>query len=387
MKTTITKNIRTIAVAALTALVFTAMPSQAKKPIKIGAIISKTGPAAFLGEPQDITLKHYVAEINKAGGVLGRPLELIIYDDTTSANKARTFATRLVEDDGVVAAIGASTTGGTLALAPVFEEAKIPLISLAAGIAIVEPARPYVFKTPHTDRMVCGKIISTFKARGFDKIALITGTGGVGKSMRKECTAAAAAQSIAIIADETFNPKDVDMTPQITKIKNTKGVDAIFVGGFGQSLAVVTRNFGQLGVKIPQYHSHGSASKTFIKLAGKASEGVHVSGPLLVVANILPASDPLKAAAVKYTNTFRKLTGKPVSTFGGYSYDALFLIVNAIKKAGSAKPSAIRDAIETTKNLPGVTGMFTMSPKDHLGIGANSLYMVSIKNGDWVLSK
>lgn len=364
-----------------------ALPTFAQNPIKIGAIISKTGPAAFLGEPQDATLKYYVGEINKAGGVLGRPIELTIYDDASDANSTRTFATRLIEDDKVVAAMGASTTGGTLAIAPVFDDAKIPLISLAAGIEIIQPVRPFVFKTPHDDRMVCSKIVTDMKARGYKNIALMTGTDGVGKSMRKECTDAATSQGIKVVADETFNPKDIDMTPQLTKIKNTKGVEAVFVGGFGQPLAVVTRNYGQLGLGLPQYHANGSASKVYIQLAGPASEGVRLPGPLLVVADKLADSDPMKPAAIAYTNAYKKVTGKDVSTFGGYSYDALMLIVSAIKRAGSTDPVAIRNAIENTKNYAGVTGMFNMSPTDHMGLDRSSLYMVDVKNGDWALVK
>ena len=359
----------------------------ADEAIRIGAIISKTGPAGFLGEPQEITLKHYVEQINKNGGVLGRPIKLIIYDDASDPNNARTFATRLIESDEVVATIGTSTTGGTLAMMQLFEDAKIPLISLAAGIEIVEPVRPYIFKTPHTDRMVCAKIIADMKARRFSRIALINGTDGVGRSMRKECTSFAQAHGLTIVVDESFHPKDVDMTPQLTKIKNTERLDAVFVGGFGQPLSIVTRNYSQLGVKASQYHSHGSASKAYIELAGPASEGVRLPGPLLLIADQLPAEDPLKSAATAYAKTMRELTGKDASTFGGYSYDALLLITDAIKRAGSAKPGAIRDALEMTKNLPGVTGLFTMSAKDHLGINENSLYMVDVKDGKWARAK
>lgn len=360
----------------------------AADPIKIGAVISRTGPAAFLGEPQEITLKFYVNEINKAGGVLGRPLELIVYDDASEANASRTFAARMIEDDKVVAAIGASTTGGTLAIAPVFNEAKVPLISLAAGIEIVQPVRPYVFKTPHDDRMVCSKIAADMKARGYKSIALMTGTDGAGKSMRKECTAAVTTQGIKVVADETFNAKDIDMTPQLTKIKNTKGVEAVFVGGFGQPLAVVTRNYAQLGIPFPQYHAHGSASKEYIQLAGSASEGVRVVGPLLTVADKLGAADPARATPVAYAEAYKKFSGgKDASSFGGYSYDALMLVVGAIKRAGSSNPAAIRDALESTRSYRGVSGSFNLSPTDHNGLDNSSLYMVDIKNGDWSLGK
>ena len=377
----------TLIAATLFAACCTVVSAYAQQPIKIGAIISKTGPAAFLGEPQEATLNGFVKELNANGGVLGRPVELIIYDDATNANSARTFATRLIEDDKVVAAIGTSTTGGTLAIMSVSEAAKVPPVSLAAAIATVEPVKPYIFKTPHTDRLVCKKSIGHMKAQGYKNIALVTGTDGVGKSMRHECAAAAKAEGIRIIADETFNPKDVDMSPQLTRIKNTKGVDAVFVGGFGQSLAVVARNYRQLGLPFPQYHSHGSASKTFIELSEGGAEGALVTGPLLVVGDKLPQNSPLRPAVVKSAKAFTEMTGKPVSTFGGYSYDAILLITEAIKRAGSDKPKAIRDALEATKNLPGVTGMFNMSPTDHLGITADSLYMVRVKNGDWALAE
>jgi len=374
-----------VAAAAMLLGAFAVSPSQAQEPIRIGAIVSKTGPAAFLGEPEELTLRHYTEKLNAEGGLLGRPVELVLYDDASDPNTGRTLATRLVEDDGIVAAIATSTTGGTLALAPVFENAEIPVVSLAAGIGIVEPVRPYVFKTPHTDRMVCAKVISDMKSRGFKGIALITGTDGVGKSMRQECSDAAAAQSIEVLADESFNPKDVDMTPQLTKIKNTEGVEAVFIGGFGQSLSVVTRNYRQLGITIPQYQNHGAASKSFIELSGKASEGVLVPGPLLLIAGQLSDDNPLKKVATEYSAAYTELTGQEVSTFGGYAYDALLLIADAIRRANSDDPAAIRDALEATKDLPGVTGMFNMSASDHLGIDQNSLYMVEIKDGDWEL--
>src|ERR1700754_3112062 len=124
-------------------------PAIAQGTVKIGSVLSATGPASFLGEPEDKTLRMYVDKINAAGGVTGKKIELVVYDDGGDANKARTFATRLIEDDKVVAIVGGSTTGSTLAMMPVFEDAQIPFISLAGGIEVVEPVRKYVFKTPH----------------------------------------------------------------------------------------------------------------------------------------------------------------------------------------------------------------------------------------------
>ncbi|MGB9395893.1 MAG: ABC transporter substrate-binding protein, partial [Pseudolabrys sp.] len=128
--------------------------------IKIGSVLSVSGPASFLGDPEKRTLEIYVDEINAKGGVNGQKLQLIVYDDGGSADNARTFASRLVEEDKIVAMVGGSTTGSTLAMIPVFEEAKIPFISLAGAIQIIQPVRSWVFKTPHTDKMACEKIFA-----------------------------------------------------------------------------------------------------------------------------------------------------------------------------------------------------------------------------------
>jgi branched-chain amino acid transport system substrate-binding protein len=371
-----------VAAAAVTGLAGTVL---AADPIKIGSVLSATGPAAFLGDPEKRTLELYVKRINDAGGVLGRPLELVLYDDGGDANKARTFATRLIEDDEVVAMVGGTTTGTTMAMIPVFEEAAVPFISLAGAIEIVQPVREYVFKTPHTDRMACEKIFADVKARGFTKIGLISGTDGFGKSMRAQCLEVVGGFGIEVVADESYGPTDSDMTPQLTKIKNTAGVEAVVNPGFGQGPAIVTRNYAQLGIGLPLYQSHGVASKSFIELAGPAAEGVRLPSPALAVAEKLPDTDQQKAVVVEYKALYEKETGQPVSTFGGYAYDGLHLLVAAIEKAGSAEPDAIRDALEATAGFVGTSGIFTLSPNDHLGLKVDSFRMLEIKDGDWTL--
>ena len=241
---------------------------QASAQIKIGSVLSVTGPASFLGDPEKKTLEIYVDEINAKGGVSGQKLQLIVYDDAGNANNARTFATRLVEEDKVVAMVGGSTTGTSLAMIPVFEDAKIPFLSLAGGIQIIEPVHKWVFKTPHTDRMACEKIFADLKHRNLTTIALISGTDAFGKSMRDQCVAVAPKAGITIAAEESYGPRDSDMTPQLTNIRNKAGVQAVVNTGFGQGPAIVTRNYSQLGIKLPLYQSHGVASKQFIELAG-----------------------------------------------------------------------------------------------------------------------
>ena len=221
--------------------------------IKIGAVLSVTGPASYLGDPEKKTLEMYVDTINAKGGVNGQKLQLVIYDDGGDANNARTFATRLVEEDKIAAMVGGTTTGTTLAMMPVFEEAQIPFISLAGAVQIVEPVRKWVFKTPHTDRMACEKIFADLRHRKLTAIAIISGTGGFGKSMRDECHNVAGQYGIQIIHDETYGPRDSDMTPQLTNIKNTAGVQAVVNTGFGQGPAIVTRNYRQLGITLPFY--------------------------------------------------------------------------------------------------------------------------------------
>lgn len=357
----------------------------AAEPVKVGSVVSATGPAAFLGDPEAKTLKLYVEELNKKGGLLGRPVELVLYDDGGDANKARTFATRLVEDDKVIAMVGGTTTGTTMAMIPVFEDAKIPFISLAGAIEIVEPVRAFVFKTPHTDKTACQKIFEDMKAKGITKIGMISGTDGFGKSMRAQCLKVIGGYGITVLVDENYGATDSDMTPQLNKIKNTAGIQAVLNPGFGQGPAIVTRNYAQLGITLPLYESHGVASKSYVDLAGPAAEGVRLPAPALLVVDKLPDSDRQKAIGAAYKASYEKATGQSVSTFGGYAFDGIQLLVNAIDKSKSTDPQKIRDAIEGTKDYVGVTGIYTMSATDHLGLGTDSFRMLLIKGGDWVM--
>jgi branched-chain amino acid transport system substrate-binding protein len=357
----------------------------AAQDIRIGSVLSVTGPASFLGAPEEKTLRLYVGRINGEGGVLGRKIALTIYDDGGDPNKARTFATRLVEQDKVTAMVGGTTTGASLAMAPVFEDAKIPFISLAGAVEIIEPVRPYVFKTPHTDRMACEKIFGGLKARGLTKIGMISGTGAFGKSMRQQCRKVAGRYGISILADESYGARDSDMTPQLTNIKNKPGIEAVVNPGFGQGPAIVTRNYRQLGITVPLYESHGVASKSYIKLAGPAAEGVRLPAAALLVAEQLPANDPQRPVVVAYKRAFEKATGEPVSTFGGHAYDGLFILVGAIKRAGGTDPQKVRDEIEKTRHFIGTGGVFNMSPSDHLGLNLSAFRMIEIRNGDWHL--
>lgn len=367
-----------------TALVALALPAMAE--IKIGASISATGPAAFLGDPELKTLEMLVEDLNAKGGINGEEVVLVAYDDNGDPNKARTFATRLVEDDEVVAIIGGTTTGTTMSILAVAEDAEIPFISLAGAIDIINPVKPFTFKTPHTDRMACQKIFEDMQKAGISKIGMISGTDGFGASMQAQCKEVAPDYAIEILADETYDPKDADMTAQLTKIKGTEGVQAILNPGFGQGPSIVTRNVKQLAIDLPFYQSHGVASDGFIELAGAdAAEGVRLPGTALLVADLLAEDDPQKPVVAAYKAMYEEKTGTPVGTFGGYAHDALLIMTDAITRAGSAEPAAIRDAIEATSGLAGTTGIYTFTPEDHLGLDLSAFRMLEIQGGKWTL--
>jgi branched-chain amino acid transport system substrate-binding protein len=259
-------------------------------------------------------------------------------------------------------------------------------VSLAGAIEIIDPVKHWVFKTPHTDRMACSKIFDDMKKRSITKIGLISSTDGFGASMRNQCLAVVNEYGIQIVADEKYGPQDADMTPQLTNIRGKEGVQAILNPGFGQGAAVVTRNVTQLAMGIPLYQSHGVASQGYIDLAGiPATEGVRLPGTALLVSDLLPDNDPQKPVVKAYKTLFEGATNTPVGTFGGYAHNALRIVADAVKRAGSTEPEAIRDAIEKTSGLVGTTGTVTMSPKDHLGFDLSAFKMLEIRKGHWTI--
>lgn len=373
--------------AAGVALTLGALSAFAAEPIKIGSVLSVTGPAAFLGDPELKTLQMYVDELNKKGGVIGRPLQLVHYDDGSDASKANGFVKRLIEDDNVDVLVGGTTTGSTMSMVPVVEKANIPFISLAGAVVIIEPVKKWVFKMPHTDRMAAEKVFEDMKKRGISKVALLSETSGFGNSGKKETEGVAAKYGITLVANESYGPKDTDMSPQLTKIRTSAGVQAVFVFGLGQGPAIVTKNYKQLGMDLPLYHAHGVASDEFIKLAGPAAEGVRLPAAGLLVADKLAANDPQKAVAQAYSKAYTAQWKSDVSTFGGHAYDGLMVAVDAIKRANSTDKAKVRDAIEATKGYVGTGGVVNMSATDHMGLDLSAFRMLEIKGGDWTLAK
>ncbi|MBI2236678.1 MAG: ABC transporter substrate-binding protein [Magnetospirillum sp.] len=377
-----------VGVAATALGAVSAMAAEPAKlgPIKIGAVLSVTGPASLLGDPEAKVLKRYIEQFNKEGGVLGRTIELALYDDEGKSDKTTTYVKRLIENDKVDLIIGPTLTGNTMAAIPLAEQAQVPMISIAGGGVIVDPVKKWVFKTPHTDRMATEKVFIDMKKRGISNVALLYGTDGYGKSASAATKAIASSYGMTIVADEVYDPADVDMTAQITKIKNTPNVQAVFNLGFGRSAAVATKNYRQLGMALPYYESHGVNSKAFIDMAGlEATNGVRLPASALLVAEQLPAIDPQRAVTILFKSDTETAFKAEVSTYGGHAYDALQIALTAIQRAGGTDKEKVRQNIEATRGYVGTSGIVNMSATDHLGLDLSSLRMIEIQNGQWKL--
>jgi branched-chain amino acid transport system substrate-binding protein len=351
--------------------------------IRIGGLFAVTGPAAFIGDPAKKTLEMLVNETNRKGGINGMKVETVIYDTGGDPTKAVQLATRLIKDDKVNVIVGPSTTGESMAVIPLVEKARIPMISSAAGGKIVDPVKQWVFKTAASDHIAVEKLLNYVQSKNQKRIALLTVSDGFGTSGREQLKAYAAKQGFTIVADEVFAPKDTDMTPQLTKIRSIKP-DAIIAWALNPGMAIIAKGVKQLDIKIPLYMSHGTSTNKFIELAGEAADGVvHPAGKMAIY-DSLPKSDPQAKLLKEYYVEYKKLYGEEATTFGGFAYDAFRLIASAVEK-GDTTPEQIRNGIEQARNLPSVSGIFTMTPKDHNGLDLSSLVMVKIVKGKWTI--
>lgn len=375
----------------------------AKEPYKIGAVFSVTGAASFLGEPERNTAKMLEDWVNSAGGIKGHPLQIIIEDTKSDESQAVLSVRKLLEKERVMAIVGPSTTGESMAVVPIMEKAQTPLISCAAALSIVTPKEEmerilkaptfempkkqnkWIFKTPQTDTSAVEAIYDHMKKKGISKIAIITVTAGFGDTGRQELKRVAPAYGIKIVADERYGPKDSDMTAQLTKIKGTEA-QALVNWSVGPPQVIVTKNWKQLDMKIPLYQSHGFGSKRNIELAGGAAEGVLCPLGRLVAAEKIKEGHPQKALLLKYKTEYEKRFKAEVSTFGGHAYDAIMMLVDALKAVGPNK-GKIRDFLENNiKNWPGTGGIFNMSPQDHTGLKKDAFEMIVVRGGDWAFA-
>ncbi|MCK5485443.1 MAG: ABC transporter substrate-binding protein [Desulfobacterales bacterium] len=359
---------------------------------KIGAVFAVTGRASFLGDPEKKTAVMVADQINKAGGIGGKKLELIVYDTEGDATKANLAVKKLINQDKVCAVIGPSLSGTSMAVVPLAAQFKTPLISVAASYKITwddkaNKPRQWVFKTPQTDTMAVEAIYTHLKKRGINKIAIMSVTSGFGKSGHGELVRLAPQYGMNIVADEFYGPKDTDMTAQLTKVKGL-APKAIVNWSIGPTQVVILRNWKDLGMtSIPFYQSHGFGSRKNIELAAGAAEGVYTPLGAVNVAEILPTSHVQKNVTMQYFNDYSAKYKEPLSSFGGHSWDAMHMVIKALRAVGCNR-AAIRDYLENnTAGFVGQHGVFNYSLKDHIGLDKDAFLMIVVKNGDWALAQ
>jgi branched-chain amino acid transport system substrate-binding protein len=364
------------------ALFFSLSSSYAKEPYKVGAVFAITGPAAWLGEPERNSVKMLQEEINAKGGINGHLLELVIEDTVGEETRAVLAVNKLINKDNVLAIVGPSRSGTTMAVIPIVEKAEVPLISCASAQEIVTPVKKWVFKTAQNDSDGVIKIYEKMKEMNLSKAAIISSTDGYGMEGRKHLKRFAPEMGITVVADETYGPKDTDMTAQLTKVKGTDA-EAIINWSIVPGQTTVIKNRRQLGMTIQLFQSPGFGNIKYAQAAGDSAEGLLFPALRLLMVDALPKGHPQKAILTKYKKDYESRFKSDVTTFGGHAYDALSLVVAALKAVGPDR-AKIRDHIENTKNFVGTGGVFNYAPEDHVGLHKDALEIYTVKNGAFV---
>jgi branched-chain amino acid transport system substrate-binding protein len=360
-----------------------AVPGAMAKTIKIGAVLAETGGASFLGGPEARTLRMLVAEQNAKGGIHGNKIKMIIKDTAGSPEKAVSFTKQLIEEDHVVAIIGPSTSGETMAIKKIVEDGKTPLISCAAAEVIVNPVAKYVFKTPQTDSLAAEKIFQEMNKMKISKVAVLSGNTGFGHAGKMQLEKYAPKYGIKIVENEVYDKAATDLSAVIAKIKADPEVQAVINWSIVPAQAIVAKNMRQAGWNVPLFQSHGFGNIKYVQAGGVASNGIIFPAGRLLVANMLPDSNPQKALLVKYVNDYEGKYKEAASTFGGHAYDAFKILVKVIGEVGPNREK-IPGAIEHLKNFPGTGGVFNFSAKDHNGLSIDAFEMLTVKDGKFV---
>jgi branched-chain amino acid transport system substrate-binding protein len=375
---------RTATPALLAALALTvAAPAAAAEPIVIGALMAVTGPASFLGAPEARTLELVAAELNATGGIDGRPVRLIIKDTGGSPEKAVAMARQLVDEDQVFAIIGPATTGETMAVKGIAEEAKVLLLSCAAAEVIVNPVLPYVFKVAPKDRDAATTLFEQMKRMKVTRIGLLSSNTGFGKAGKEQVEKLAPGAGITVVASEVYDKAATDLTAEVTKLR-AAGVEAILNWSIEPAQAIVIKNARQIGFKGPIFQSHGFGNIQYARAAGAAAEGVIFPASRILVAESLPASHPQKAVLVAYKSGYEARFKEDISTFGGHAWDAFHLLAKAIREGGGDR-GRTRAAIENTRGFVGTAGVFNFSPTDHNGLGVDAFELLTVKDGKFAV--
>ncbi len=357
--------------------------------VKIGVVLSTTGPAASLGIPE----KNTVALLPKEIG--GKSVQYIVLDDGTDTGKAVQDVHKLIDEDHVDAIVGSTVTPNSLAMLDPIAAAKTPMISLAASAKIVEPMddkRKWAFKTPQNDSLMANAIADYMAKHGVKTVGFIGFADAYGESWSTEFAKAASNDHLKVVANEKFNRTDASVTGQVLRVMSANP-DAVLIAGSGTPAALPAKELKQRGYKGKVYQTHGVANNDFLRVCGKDCEGeILPAGPVLV-ADQLPSSNPVRQSSLAYKSAYEKAYGAgTVVTFGGHAWDAGQMLQRAIPEAlGKAQPgteafrSALRDALENIKELPISQGIMNTSPANHNGLDQRARVMVEVVDGKWKL--
>lgn len=366
------------------------LSSAAFAQIKVGVLVSSTGPGAVIGIPQKNTAALLPRKID------GVDVEYTVLDDGGDPTATVTNAKKLIDEAHVDALIGPSLSPNALAILPIIAEQKIPLIATVGTDAIIEPVddrRRWAFKTTQTDDLICAGLVAHMVKHKVKTAGFIGFADPYGENWHRVFTALAQKNGIQIVADERFSRNDTSVAGQAAKIIQA-APDAVLIAGAGGPTVLPQVTLADYGYKGRVYQTHGAATGDFIRLGGNKVEGtVLAAGPMLVIDEIADAN-PTKAVAAKYIAEYEKRYGAGPSTFGANTYDAGLILAHAIPLAlKSGKPgsvefrTALRDAIEQTKNLIGAQGVFNMTPTNHHGLDERARVMVTVEGGKFRLLK
>ncbi|MFD1970744.1 ABC transporter substrate-binding protein [Trinickia caryophylli] len=374
-----------VASGVVAALVGIASAAQAQ--VKVGVVLSLTGPAASLGIPEKKTIDLLPKEIG------GKSVEYIVLDDATDSTKAVQDTHKLIDEDHVDVIVGSTITPNSMAMLDIVSQAKTPMISLAASADIVQPVdarRQWAFKTPQNDSLMADAIAAYMQAHGVKTVGFIGFTDAYGESWHKAFTKAAQEHGIKLVGDERYARNDTSVTGQVLKTISARP-DAVLIAGSGTPAALPAKELKARGYAGAVYQTHGVANNDFLRLCGKDCNGeVLPAGPILV-ADQLADSNPVKRSALAYKNAYEAKYGKDsVVTFGGHAWDAGQMLQKAIPVAlKQAQPgteafrTALRAALEGLKDLSVSHGVMNVTPTDHNGFDKRARVMVQILDGKW----
>ncbi|MGH2340941.1 ABC transporter substrate-binding protein [Segnochrobactraceae bacterium EtOH-i3] len=375
------------ALLAGTVLLAGAGLARAAEDINIGVFASLTGPAAALG----VEVKRAVALMPTE--IDGHKINFIVLDDATDPTVAVKTAQRFVSEYKIDAAMGPEVNALAAAVVPVMQDSGTPLIVLAPYIPPADRAK-WVFRSVQNAGTMVSRIVADMKERGVKTAAYIGFGDAWGDLLWKEFEADAKEAGIQIVAEERYARLDTSVTAQILKLQS-KRPDAIFIGASGTPATLPQIELAKRGFKGPIYQSHGASTRDFLRVGGKSVEGTFIpTGPVLV-AEQLPDDHPSKAAGVAFNSAYEAAYGpKSRSTLAGTAWDGWLLLKAALPvalKAGAPGTpefrTALRDALENTKDLVGVHGVYTMTAEDHTGLDDRARVLITVKDGDWVLVK